>query len=111
MNDQMDKRHDTQAEDTEFKFRCPKCGCNEFGIVETGVIAYTPILKVTAEGVEKYDESEHDYDNVEEEYYECACGDYRLEIDGDTISAPDDKLLVEWFRINNGCQEHDEPEE
>jgi len=101
MNTQMHKSLNTQPEESELKFHCPVCGCNEFEIVETGVVAFSPILKVTATGGAQYSKTLHDYTNVEEKWYECARCDYRLEIDGDTISAPDDKLLLAWFRIND----------
>lgn len=34
----------------DLTFTCPMCGSNNFGLVQNGITAYSPVLEVSADG-------------------------------------------------------------
>ena len=85
---------------TELQFTCPVCGCSDFGLVEAGITAYTPIVTVSAKGRVTYGDTYHDYNNIEKSSYQCADCHYEIHIDGDCDY--DEAGLVEWLRECDG---------
>lgn len=95
----------------EYHFCCPACGSDDLKCVQM-VPTYTDVIWVSSDAQIGYgDESEKDFDGIEESYFVCGGCQQEPVIDGERISSLDPCTLLKWFREKNGTPQEEETEE